>query len=67
VPISLTVSCIQKKIIHSFWSTKISSETFLAKFTKNHTTTVKRLFFCTNAKVHGMTKMLYKCANNLVR
>ena len=22
-------------------------------------------FFCTNAKVHAMTKMLYKCANNL--
>jgi hypothetical protein len=25
----------------------------------------KNLFFCTNAKVHEMTKMLYKCANNL--
>jgi hypothetical protein len=27
----------------------------------------KKLFFCTNAKVHEMTKnkMLYKCANNL--
>jgi uncharacterized protein YqhQ len=45
---------------------EISNETFLSKFTKNHTRTVKRLFFyCTNAKVHEMTKMLYKCANNL--
>ena len=45
---------------------KISSETFLAKFTKNHTGAVKRLvFFGTNVKVHEMTKMLYKCANNL--
>jgi uncharacterized protein (DUF2344 family) len=23
------------------------------------------IFFCTNPKVHEMTKMLYKCANNL--
>ena len=54
----LFISCIQKKrIIHSFWSSlsKISSETFLAKFTKNHTRTVKSFFFCTNAKVHEMT------------
>ena len=67
VIIDLLVVC-KKKIIHSFWSTlsKISSETFLAKFTKNHTRTVKRVgYFCTNAKMHEMTKMLYKCANNL--
>jgi replication initiation and membrane attachment protein DnaB len=44
---------------------KISSETFLVKFTKNHKRTVKSFFFGTNAKVHEMTKMLYKCANNL--
>ena len=25
----------------------------------------KKVFFCTNTKVHEMTKMLYKCANNL--
>ena len=39
---------------------------FLQNLQKQHTRTVKRLgFFCTNAKVHEMTKMLYKCANNL--
>ena len=39
---------------------------FLQNLQKQHIRTVKRLgFFCTNAKVHEMTKMLYKCANNL--
>ena len=39
---------------------------FLQNLQKQHTRTVKSLvFFCTNAKVHEMTKMLYKCANNL--
>ena len=44
----LFISCMQKKIIiHLFWSTfvKDPSETFLAKLTKKHTRTVKRLFF----------------------
>ena len=43
-----------------------SQATFLAKFTKKpHKNSKKVGFFCTNAKVHEMTKMLYKCANNL--
>ena len=57
---TLFIYCIQKIIIHSFWFTlsKISSETFLAKFTKNHTWTVKSqkvVFFVPTQK----------CANNL--
>ena len=58
----------KKIIIHSFWSTFVKDlkGNFLAKLTKNHTRTVKRLFFFgPNSKVHEMTKMLYKCANNL--
>ena len=38
---------------------------FLLNLQKQHTRTVKRFFFCTNAKVHEMIKLLYKCANNL--
>ena len=45
---------MQKKlIIHSFYK-------------KPHKNSKKvGFFFGTNAKVHEMTKMLYKCANNL--
>jgi hypothetical protein len=63
------ISCIQKKIIiHSFWSTFVKD--LKCKFSckiykKPHKNSKKVVFFCTNAKVHEMTKMLYKCANNL--
>ena len=43
-----------------------SQATFLAKFAKKTQKNSKKVvFFCTNAKVHEMTKMLYKCTNNL--
>jgi hypothetical protein len=63
----LLVVCKKKFLHFDLLLSKISSETFLAKFTKNHMRTVKEVFFfCTNAKMHEMTKMLYKCANNLL-
>ena len=37
---------------------------FLQNLQKQHKRTVKRLFFLYQRKVHKMTKMLYKCANN---
>ena len=62
-------SCMQKKIIiHSFWSTfaKDLKRNFSCKiYKKPHENSKKGVFFCTNAKMHEMTKMLYKCANNL--
>ena len=63
----LLVVCKKKFLHFDLLLSKISSETFLAKFTKNHMRTVKEVFFfCTNAKMHEMTKMLYKCTNNLL-
>ena len=57
----------QKKI-HSFWSTFVKDlkQNFSCKiYKKPHKNSKKIFFFCTNVKVHEMTKMLYKCANNL--
>ena len=34
-------------------------------YQKTHKNSKMVGFFCTNAKVHEMTKMLYKCTNNL--
>jgi hypothetical protein len=54
------------RLVHGYILYFCLSESFLAKFTKKHIRTVKSFcFFCTNAKVHEMTKMLYKCTNNL--
>ena len=63
----LFISCIQKKIIHSFWSTFVNDlkQNFSYKIYKKTHKNSKKFFFGTNAKVHEMTKMLYKCANNL--
>ena len=65
----LFISCTyKKKIIHSFWSTFVKDlkRNFFGKiYKKPHKNSKKVGFFCTNAKVHEMTKMLYKCANNL--
>jgi hypothetical protein len=67
--IYLLVVC--KKNNHSFWSTtcmvKDLKWNFPCKSYKKPHKNSKKLFFCTNAKVHEMTKnkMLYKCANNL--
>ena len=58
----------KKKIIHSFWSTFVKdlNRNFSCKiYKKPHKNSKKVFFFGTNAKVHEMTKMLYKCANNL--
>ena len=63
----LFISCMQKNnnsFILVYFCQRSRAKLFL-QITKNHTRTEKRLFFCTNAKVHEMTKMLYKCANNL--
>ena len=57
-----------KTIIHSIWSTFVKdlNRNFFCKiYKKPHKNSKKVVFFCTNAKVHEMTKMLYKCANNL--
>jgi hypothetical protein len=72
---------MQKKIIHSFWSTLIIyllvvyKKKIIHSFWSTFVKDLKRNFSCqiykkphknsTNAKVHEMTKMLYKCANNL--
>ena len=65
----LFISCIQNKIIiHSFWSTFVRDlkRNFSCKiYKKPHKNSKHVVFFCTNAKVHEMTKMLYECANNL--
>ena len=63
----LFISCIQEKIIHSFWSTFVNDlkQNFSYKIYKKTHKNSKKFFFGTNAKVHEMTKMLYKCANNL--
>ena len=66
----LFISCTYKKNNNSFilvyFCQRSQVKLFLQNLQKQHTRTVKRLgFFCTNAKVHEMTKMLYKCANNL--
>ena len=66
----LFISCRYKKNNNSFilvyFCQRSQVKLFLQNLQKQHTRTVKRLvFFCTNAKVHEMTKMLYKCANNL--
>ena len=55
-------SCIQKKIIHSFWSTFVKDlkRNFSCKiYKKTHKNSKNVFFFGTNAKVHEM------CANNL--
>ena len=65
----LFISCTyKKKKIHSFWSTFVTDlkRNFSCKiYKKRHKNSKKVGFFCTNPKVHEMTKMLYKCANNL--
>ena len=66
----LFISCTYKKNDNSFilvyFCQRSQVKLFLQNLQKQHTRKVKRLgFFCTNAKVHEMTKMLYKCANNL--
>ena len=53
---------------YSFWSTSVKDLkwNFSCKiYKKPHKNSKKVGFFCTNAKVHEMTKMLYTCANNL--
>jgi hypothetical protein len=65
----LFISCTYKKNNNSFilayFCQRSQVKLFLQNLQKQHARTVKRLcfFFCTNAKVHEMTKMLYKCAN----
>ena len=66
----LFISCTYKKNNNSFilvyFCQRSQVKLFLQNLQKQHTRTVKRLvFLCTNAKVHEMTKMLYKCTNNL--
>ena len=66
----LFISCTYKKNNNSFilvyFCQRSQVKLFLQNLQKQHTRTVKSFFFfCTNAKVHEMTKMLYKCANNL--
>ena len=67
--IYLLVVHTKKIIIHSFWATfvKDPKRNFSCQIYKNPHKNSKKVggFFCTNAKVHEMTKMLYKCANNL--
>jgi hypothetical protein len=59
---------MQKKIIiHSFWSTFVKDleRKFSCKIYKKPHENSKNVFFCcTNAKVHEVTKMLYKCKIN---
>ena len=65
--IYLLVVC-KKIIIHSFWSNFVKDlkRNFSCKiYKKPHKNSKKVFFFGTNSKVHEMTKMLYKCANNL--
>jgi hypothetical protein len=60
----LVVTCIQKKK-NSFILVKDLKRNFSCKINKKpHKNSKKVVFFCTNPKVHEMTKMLYKCANN---
>jgi hypothetical protein len=64
--IYLLVVYKKKRIIHSFWSTFVKDlkRNFSCKiYKKPHKNSKKVVFFCTNAKVLEMTKMLYKCAN----
>ena len=65
--IYLIVVCKKKVIIHSFWSTFVKdlNRNFSGKIFKKPYKNSKKVSPCTNAKVHEMTKMLYKCANNL--
>ena len=67
--IYLLVVHTKKIIIHSFWATFVKDlkRNFSYKIYKKPHKNSKKVgfFFCTNAKVHEMTKMLYKCANNL--
>ena len=63
------ISCMQKKnnsFILVFFCQRSQVKLFLPNLQKTTHEQYKALFFfCTNAKVHEMTKMLYKCANNL--
>ena len=47
-----------------YFCQRSQAKLFLQNLQKNQNNG-KKFFFCTNAKVHEMTKMLYKCANNL--
>ena len=48
-----------------YFCQRSQAKLFLQITKKTHKNSKKVVFFCTNAKVHEMTKMLYKCANNL--
>jgi hypothetical protein len=64
----LFISCTYKKKKNSFilvyFCQRSQVKLFLQNLQKQHKRTVKRLFFLYQRKVHKMTKMLYKCANN---
>jgi hypothetical protein len=47
-----------------YFCQRSQAKLFLQNYQKN-TQEQQKVFFCTNPKVHEMTKMLYKCANNL--
>jgi hypothetical protein len=65
----LFISCTYKKNNNSFilvyFCQRSQAKLFLQNLQKPQKNSKKVGFFCTNAKVHEMTKMLYKCANNL--
>ena len=63
----LFINCIQKKnnsFILVYFCQRSQPKLFLQIFKKPYKNS-KKFFFCTNPKVHEMTKMLCKCANNL--
>ena len=63
----LFISCIQTKnnsFILVYFCQRSQAKLFLQNFQKPHKNS-KKFFFCTNAKVHEMTNMLYKSTNNL--
>ena len=56
---------VYKKYNNSFISVYFCQRSQAKLNKKPHKNSKKVVFFCTNPKVHEMTKMLYKCANNL--
>ena len=66
----LFISCTYKKNNNSFILVYFCQRSQVKLFLQNYKNNTQEqskgwVFFCTNAKVHEMTKMLYKCANNL--